>query len=98
LFGFNGLLTILEPPMSNRTNHRSKPKSDHVHESIAIYLKMQKTESEEEFQELLAEHDRCTDADGKPRLIHRTLEEFRRGPAIGPSVAAVEKGGAKATP
>jgi hypothetical protein len=84
--------------MSNRTNHRSKPKNDHLHESIAIYLKMQKAETEEEFHELLAEHDRCTDADGKPRLVHRTLEQFRRGSAIGPSVAVVEKGGAEATP
>jgi hypothetical protein len=84
--------------MSNRTNHRSKPQNDHLHESIAIYLKMQKAESEEEFQELLAEHDRCTDADGKPRLVHRTLEQFRRGSAIGPSAAAVEKDGADATP
>jgi hypothetical protein len=65
--------------MSNRTNHRSKPKNDHLHESIAIYLKMQKAETEEEFQQLLVEHDRCTDADGKPRLVHRTLEAFRRG-------------------
>jgi RibD C-terminal domain len=48
--------------------------------------------------ELLAEHGRCTDADGKPRLVHRTLEQFRRGSAIGPSVAVVEKGGAEAIP
>jgi hypothetical protein len=78
--------------MSNRSNRRSMPKNDCLHESIAIYLKMQKAETEEEFQELLAEHDRCTDADGKPRLVHRTLEQFRRGSAIGPSVAVVEKG------
>jgi hypothetical protein len=64
--------------MSNRTNRRSKPKNDHLHESIAIYVKMQKATTEEEFQELLVEHDRCTDADLKPRLVHRRLEAFRR--------------------
>jgi hypothetical protein len=66
--------------MSNRTNRRSKPKNDHLHESIAIYLKMQKATTEVEFQPLLVEHDRLTDADGKPRLAARTLEAFRRGP------------------
>jgi hypothetical protein len=65
--------------MSNRTNRRSKPKNDYLHESIAICLKMQKAETEEDFQQLLVEHDRCTDADGKPRLVHRTLEAFCRG-------------------
>jgi hypothetical protein len=84
LFGSNGLLTILEPPISNRTNHRSKPKNDHLHESIAIYLKMQKAETEGEFQQFLAEYDRCTDADAKPRLVARTLDEFRRGSAVKP--------------
>jgi hypothetical protein len=84
LFGFNGLLTILEPPMSNRTNRRSMPKNDCLHESIAIFLKMQKATTEGEFQQLLVDHDRLTDADGKPRLFARTLEEFRRGPAVKP--------------
>ncbi|HEX4588724.1 MAG TPA: hypothetical protein VH120_02265, partial [Gemmataceae bacterium] len=64
---------------------RSNPKNDFLHESITIYLKMQKTETEEELQILLAEPDRCTDADGKPRLVPRTLAEFRQGPA--PSMA-----------
>jgi hypothetical protein len=80
LFGSNGLSITQEPLMSNRTNRRSKPQNDHLHESIAIYLKMQRAESEEKFQQLLAEHDRCTDAEGKPRLVHRALEAFRRGP------------------
>jgi hypothetical protein len=84
--------------MSNRTNRRSKPKNEHLHESIAIYLKMQKAETEEEFHQLLAEHDRLTDADGKPRLVHRTLRQFQRGSAIEPSVAAVECDRAEATP
>jgi hypothetical protein len=66
--------------MSNRTNRRSKPKNDFLHESIQVYLRMQKAETEEVFHRLLAEHDRLTDADQKPRLIHRTLESFRRGP------------------
>jgi hypothetical protein len=43
---------------------------------------MQKVESEDEFQLLLAEHDRLTDADGKPRLVARTLEQFRNGPSV----------------
>jgi hypothetical protein len=63
--------------VSNRTNRRSKPKNDHLHESIAVYLKMQTAETEEEFQQLLAEHDRLTDADDKPRLAHRALRSFR---------------------
>jgi hypothetical protein len=66
--------------MSNRTNRRSKPKNDHLHESIQVYLRMQKAETEEEFQGLLAEHDRLTDTDQKPRLVHRSLAAFRRGP------------------
>lgn len=45
---------------------------------------MQKALTEEEFQQLLAEHDRLTDADGKPRLVSRTLAEFQRGPSIAP--------------
>ena len=69
--------------MSNRTNHRSKRTDKHLHEAIRIYLQMQKAESEEEFQRLLAEHDRLTEADGKPQLIARTLEQFRRGPSVG---------------
>jgi hypothetical protein len=63
--------------MSNRSNRRSNPKNDRLHESIAVYLKMQTAETEEEFQQLPAEHDRLTDADGKPRLAHRTLRAFR---------------------
>jgi hypothetical protein len=58
-------------------------KNDHLHESSAVY-KMQKAESQEEFQSPLIEHDRMTDADGKPRLVARTLEEFWRGPAVKP--------------
>jgi hypothetical protein len=68
--------------MSNRTNRRSNPKNEHLHDSIAIYLKMQKAETGEEFLELLTEHDRLTCADGKPRLILRTLEQFRPAPAL----------------
>jgi hypothetical protein len=71
--------------MSNRTNRRSKPRNDHLHESIGIYLKMQKAETDEEFQQLLVEHDRLTDADRKPRLVARTLEEFRNGRSVFPA-------------
>jgi hypothetical protein len=67
--------------MSNHGGRRSKPGNGHLHESIAIYLRMQRATTEAEFQELLREHDRCTDADGKPRLVPRTLEQFRRGVA-----------------
>jgi hypothetical protein len=73
--------------MSNRANRRSKLKNIFLRESITIYLKMQKAETEEEFQKLLAEHDRCTDADDKPRLVARRLAEFRRGQLFGLSVA-----------
>jgi hypothetical protein len=44
---------------------------------------MQEATTEAQFQELLAEHDICTDADGRPRLVTRTLAEFRRGLAPG---------------
>jgi hypothetical protein len=43
---------------------------------------MQKTESEEEFQRLLAEHDRLMDDDGRLRLVARTLEQFQQGPPV----------------
>jgi hypothetical protein len=65
--------------MSNLTNRRSTPTNDHLHESIRVYLRMQKAKTEEEFQRLLAEHDRLTDADQKTRLVHRALAAFRRG-------------------
>jgi hypothetical protein len=68
--------------MSNRRNRRSKLRNEHLQQAIQVYLKMQKAESEGEFQRLLAEHDRLTDADGKPRLVARTLEQFRRGPPV----------------
>ena len=61
---------------------RTKPKSGHLHQSIAIYLAMQAAGTEDEFQRLLAAHDRCTDADGLPRVEARTLEAFRRGPGL----------------
>ncbi len=44
---------------------------------------MQKAESEEEFQRLLAEHDRLTDADGKSRLVPRTLKQFHTLGVVG---------------
>jgi hypothetical protein len=71
--------------MSRRPNRRSKPKNKNLHRSIQVYLEMQKVETEAEFQRLLAEHDCLTDADGKPRLVARTLEQFRRGPTLDPS-------------
>jgi hypothetical protein len=72
--------------MSNLPTRRSRSRNDRLRESIAIYLRMQQAETEEGFQRLLAEHDRLTDADDKPRLVARTLEQFRRGPANGPPV------------
>ena len=70
--------------MSNRHGRRSRPTTDHLHESIAHYLRMQQAATEKEFQELLREHDRCTDADGLPRLAARTLDQFRHGPGVTP--------------
>ncbi len=64
------------PAVSRR---RTKVNNAHLRESIALYLRMQAATTEAEFRELLARHDACTDADGKPRLACRTLEEFRRG-------------------
>jgi hypothetical protein len=79
--------------MSNRNNRRSKPKNDRLHESIRVYLFMQKATTKEEFQALLVEHDRLTDTDGKPRLGARTLEAFRRGPRNGPVVGRADAQG-----
>jgi len=64
----------------HRMVRRSQPKNDRLRESIAIYLKMQNATTEAEYQELLALHDQCTDADRKPRLKPRTLRQFRNGP------------------
>jgi hypothetical protein len=69
-------------PMRHRQTKRSKPANANLHASIRIYLAMQAATTEDEFQALLVEHDRLTDADGKPRLTARTLEQFRRGPTI----------------
>jgi hypothetical protein len=63
--------------MSKRTNRRSKPKNTFLQQSIRVYLQMQKAETDDVFQRLLAEHDRLTDADGKPRLVLRALEACR---------------------
>jgi hypothetical protein len=68
--------------MSNHGGRRSKPKREYLHRSIALYLKMQAAQTEAEFQALLAEHDACTDADARPRLVTRTLADFRRGPGV----------------
>jgi hypothetical protein len=76
----------------SRSNRRSKPKNDNLHRSIQLHLQMQKGETEDEFQPLLAEHDRLTDADGKPRLVLRTLIAFQRGPANGPPVQPPQQG------
>jgi hypothetical protein len=69
--------------MSNHVARRSRCRPPHLLESIAVYLKMQAATTEEEFQTLLAEHDRLTDADDVPRLVPRTLEAFRRRPLLG---------------
>jgi hypothetical protein len=71
-----------EPIKRHRHTHRSKPKNARLHESIRVYLQMQETTTEEDFQALLVEHDRLTDADGKPRLTARTPVQLRRGPTI----------------
>lgn len=71
--------------MANGRGRRSTPKNDRLHESIAIYLELQEATTEEEFAELLARHDACTDADDKPRLVPRTLAEFRLGPRVSPA-------------
>jgi hypothetical protein len=63
--------------MSRHSGRRTRPKNQYLHESIALYLRMQKATTEEEFAALLAEHDHCTEADGRPRLAARTLEQFR---------------------
>jgi hypothetical protein len=65
-----------------RHGRRSHVNREHLHESLTLYRLMERAESDGEFQRLLAEHDRCTDADGLPRLVSRTLEEFRRGPGL----------------
>jgi hypothetical protein len=68
-----------------RHHRRSNPRRSRLHESIRLYLQMQKATTEEEFQSLLVQHDACTDADGVPRLSARTLAEFRAGPVVSPS-------------
>ena len=75
--------------MSNRTNRRSKGKNDRLHESIRVYLQMQRATTEGEFQHLLAEHDRLTDGDGKPRLVARDAGGISPWPA---GCAAYEPG------
>jgi hypothetical protein len=59
--------------MSRRARRRTHTTNQHLHDAIAVYLRMQAARTEEEFAALLAEHDRLTDAEGHPRLAHRTL-------------------------
>jgi hypothetical protein len=68
--------------MTNHGGRRSRGQPAHLHETIQVYLAMQRATTEAEFAELLGEHDRLTDADGLPRLRQRTLEEFRRGSGL----------------
>lgn len=42
-------------------------------ESVELYVAMQRATSEAEYQELLARHDACADANGFARLVPRTL-------------------------
>ena len=65
--------------MSNHGGRRSRRRPAHLHDTIRVYLAMQRATTEAEFAALLAEHDRLTDADGLPRLRPRTLAQFRRG-------------------
>ena len=65
--------------MSNHGGRRGRRLPPHLHGTIQLYLAMQRATTEAEFADLLAEHDRLTDADGLPRLQARTLEEFRSG-------------------
>jgi len=64
------------------TMGRQKPNHAYIKAIIDLYRRMQEAKSEAEFQELLAEHDRFTDAEKHPRMRHRTLVEFQRGSAI----------------
>jgi len=54
--------------MGNHGRRRSRRQPVHLHESIQIYLAMQRATTEAEFAALLAEHDRLTYADGLRRL------------------------------
>jgi hypothetical protein len=47
---------------------------------------MQQMTTEEEYQALLGEHERSTDADDHAQLVTRMLAEFRHRPAVGPTV------------
>jgi hypothetical protein len=66
--------------MRHRPTHHSKPKNVNQHESIPVNLQVQRATTQDEFQALIAEHDRLTDTDGEPRLTALALELFRRGP------------------
>ena len=44
-----------------------------------MYFEMQRATTEEEFQRLLAEHDKLTDAEHLPRFALRTLAEMKAG-------------------
>ena len=62
--------------MSNHGGRRSRRQPAHLHESIQVYLAMQRATTETKVAKLRAEHDRLPDADGLPRLPARTLEQF----------------------
>ncbi len=67
-------------------SRRTRIDREAIKESVRLYIQMQSATTEAEFQELLARHDACTDANHAPRMKLGTLAEFREGPKGGPAV------------
>jgi hypothetical protein len=69
-------------------------------ESVRLYVLMGQATTEAEFQELLAQHDACTNANGVSRLKPRTQAAFKQLEWNGQSMdwkAAFRKGESSAS-
>jgi hypothetical protein len=57
---------------------RTRASMDYIRKSVALHSAMEKATSEEEFQRLLAEHDKLTNAQRYPRFARRTLADMKK--------------------
>jgi len=75
---------------------RTRANMDYIRKSLALHSAMERATSEEEFQRLLAEHDKLTDAQRFARFARRTLAQMRQpfqgdAPSTPPSGLAKER-------
>jgi hypothetical protein len=58
-------------------NKRTQPDPKAIKELVQLYIAMEKTADEEEFQPLLKRHDEITKSLGFPQILFRSLEDMK---------------------